>query len=109
MPASAVVGAFDPGDDRESELLAGGPAVPVQDVLLEQGEELFLGGVVGGRGDLARRSGQMVVTKCGQTFLGRNCDPRSVWTTQPATWPRRATAMLSASTAIRDFIWSLIE
>ena len=35
LSAAAVVGAFGPGDGRESELLAGVPAAPVEDVLLE--------------------------------------------------------------------------
>jgi len=33
LPASAVVGAFDPGDDRQAQLLAGGPALSVENVL----------------------------------------------------------------------------
>jgi hypothetical protein len=36
LPASAVVGAFDPGDDRNAQLLAGVSAAAVQDVLLQQ-------------------------------------------------------------------------
>ena len=46
-------------------------------------------------------------------FRDLNCDPRSEWTTQPATsaplMPRLATAELSAVTARDDFIRSLIE
>jgi hypothetical protein len=41
-----VVGAFDPGHDRDPQLGPGGPATPVQDVLLQQGEEGLHGGVV---------------------------------------------------------------
>ena len=44
-----------------------------------------------------------------RNFLERNWLPRSLCTMQPATLPRRATAMLSASTAILDFIRSLME
>ena len=33
LPASAVVGVPDPGDDREAQLLAGLPAATVEDVL----------------------------------------------------------------------------
>src|SRR5439155_16001167 len=39
LPAHAVVGAFDPVDDRQAELLPRAPTVAVQDVLLEHGEE----------------------------------------------------------------------
>ena len=35
LASAAVVGGLDPGDDRQAELLAGGPAVPVQHVVLE--------------------------------------------------------------------------
>jgi hypothetical protein len=35
--------------------------------------------------------------------------PRSVCSTQPATSPRLATALLTAATAIRDFILESIE
>ena len=46
-------------------------------------------------------------------FLDRNCDPRSLWSTQPATSAlsarRRATAFSSAATASRDFIRESIE
>ena len=36
LTPAAVVGPFDPGDDRQPELLAGVPALPVQDVPLHQ-------------------------------------------------------------------------
>lgn len=36
LPATPVVGVFDPGDDRESQLVAGTPALLVEDVLLQQ-------------------------------------------------------------------------
>src|SRR5690606_6959781 len=55
--SAAVVGAFDPGDDLDAELVAGLPAASaVQDVLLEQGEEGLHGGVVRGGADLAHRA-----------------------------------------------------
>ena len=37
------------------------------------------------------------------SLRARNCDPRSVWTTHPATFPRLATALPTASTARRAF------
>jgi hypothetical protein len=39
LTASAVVGVFDPGDDRVLELGAGAPAAPVEDVGLQQRPE----------------------------------------------------------------------
>ena len=53
LPASAVVGAFDPGDDGNAQLLAGVPASAVQDVLLQQAEEGLHGRVVTGGPDTA--------------------------------------------------------
>src|SRR5436309_14119362 len=47
LAAPAVVGAFDPGDDPQPELLPGLPALPVQHVVLEEREERLHGGVVG--------------------------------------------------------------
>src|SRR4051812_23324057 len=61
LAASAVVvGAFDPGDDRDAELVAGVPAATVEDVLLQQCEERFHGGVVAGGTDLAHRADHLV-------------------------------------------------
>ena len=48
LSSASVVGAFDPGDDRAAELVAGGPALPVQDVALKERKERFHGGVVAG-------------------------------------------------------------
>ena len=53
LTAPAVVGPFDPDDDRESEFVAGGPVLAVEDVLLEQREERFHGGVVAARANAA--------------------------------------------------------
>ena len=39
LSAPAGVSPFDPGDDRDPQLLAGGPRPAVEDVLLEEGEE----------------------------------------------------------------------
>ena len=104
LAASAVVGAFDPGDDRDAELVAGGPALPVEDVLLQQREERFHGGVVAGGADLAHRADHAVAGEGALRFRDRNCDPRSECRMQPATSPRRATALSSAATARRAFI-----
>ena len=97
LAASAVVGAFDPGDDRDAQLVAGGPALPVEDVLLQQREERFHGGVVAGGADLAHRADHAVtgerpvqLPRTELRCLGRECRM------QPATSPRRATALSSA-------------
>lgn len=39
LTPAAVVDLLDPGDDREAELVAGGPLAVVQDVLLQQSED----------------------------------------------------------------------
>ena len=46
LTAPAVVGVFDPTDDRAVELVAGGPAFAIEHVLLEEREEGLHGGVV---------------------------------------------------------------
>ena len=53
LSAASVVGAFYPGDDRDPQVVAGGPPAPVQDVLLQEREERLHGGVVAGGRDLA--------------------------------------------------------
>ena len=52
---------FDPGGDRQAELLACEPPLTVQDVFLQQREEGFHRGVVRARADPAPRAGQSVV------------------------------------------------
>ncbi len=54
LPSAAVVGAFDPGDDRDPEVLADLPALAVEDVLLQEAEERFHCGVVAGCAGVAR-------------------------------------------------------
>jgi len=60
LPAASVVGAFDPDDDREAELLAAGPALPVEHILLQQREERLHRSVVTGGRDEAHRPRQPV-------------------------------------------------
>ena len=48
LAAAPVVGVLDPGDDRVAKLVAGSPALLVQDVLLEQRMERFHCRVVAG-------------------------------------------------------------
>src|SRR3989442_8040856 len=47
LTTPAVIRPLDPSDDGQAELLSGAPALPVQNVSLEQGEEGLHGGVVG--------------------------------------------------------------
>lgn len=42
LASATVVGAFDPGDDRQPELGASGPPSAVRDVLTRQGEKLSM-------------------------------------------------------------------
>lgn len=39
LAAPAVVGLLDPGHVRQAQVLPATPALPIQDVLLQQGEE----------------------------------------------------------------------
>lgn len=61
LSASVVVGLFDPGQDRHPQFLTGGPALPVQDVVLEHGDMGLHGGVVRARPDSAHRPAEIVV------------------------------------------------
>lgn len=56
LPSPAVAGGFDPDDDRDAELVAGGPALLIEDVLLQQREERLGGGVVATRANASHRS-----------------------------------------------------
>jgi len=60
LASPAVVGVLDPHEDRAGELGSRGPALAVQDVLLEQRVEGLHGGVVAGRGGPAHRPGEVV-------------------------------------------------
>src|SRR3990170_2876861 len=61
LATAAMVGPFDPGHDRKSELLSGLPALLIKHVLLEQGEERLHRGVVLAGADPAHRSVKAVV------------------------------------------------
>jgi hypothetical protein len=60
LSPSSVVGAFDPGNDGDAQLVAGGPSVAAEHVALQQREERLHGGVVGGGADLAHRADHVV-------------------------------------------------
>jgi len=68
LSSAAVVGAFYPGDDGEPELVAGGPAAAVEDVLLQEREEALHRGVVGAGADLTHRSSEVVTGQGPQEF-----------------------------------------
>src|SRR5699024_1030767 len=63
LPAAAVIGPLDPGNDRDPELLSGPPALAVQDVLLEQRKEGLHRGVVASGTDLPHRSDEVVTVQ----------------------------------------------
>ena len=67
-----MVGPVDPGHDRDPQLLTGRPALPVEDVLLQQGEERLLRRVVTGRADPAHRADHAVPVQLWSSFLDRN-------------------------------------
>src|SRR5699024_4930050 len=68
LSAAAVIGAFDPGDDGNAQLVAGGPAALVQHVLLQQGKETFHCGIVASSADSAHRPDQAVAAESTQEF-----------------------------------------
>ena len=45
MASAAVVGALDPRNDRDPQLVTGRPGAPVENVVLQQREEALHGGV----------------------------------------------------------------
>src|SRR5712692_9084100 len=71
LAAPAVVGAFDPVDDLQPQLLSAAPASTVEHVLLEQGEERLHGRVVRAGPGPAHRADESVRTK-GPHELGRS-------------------------------------
>src|SRR3954468_9638800 len=70
LTTPAVVGPFDPGDDRKAQFLPGLPALSVEDVALQQGEERLHGGVVGAGPGATHRPDQAVVAKEPDELLG---------------------------------------
>lgn len=58
-----MVGPFDPGDDRDPQLISGAPTAAIEHVLLKQSEEALHGRVVAGRTVAAHRSDHVVATQ----------------------------------------------
>ena len=74
LSAPAVVGLLDPDHDRQAQFLQAGPALPIQDVFLQQGEKGFHGGVDRARPDPAHGPCELVVGELVHEF------PGSKWT-----------------------------
>ena len=106
LSASAVVGPFDPGDDGQAELVAGGPAAAVQDVLLQQREEGLHRGVVGAGPDPAHRPVQAggCAARGRRRESGTGCPDRSARRCRPAgaARPRCARAATASWAVIRE-------
>jgi hypothetical protein len=111
LAPAAMVGPFDPVDDPGAELVAGLPALPVEDVLLEQREEGLHRGVVAARADAAHRADHLVVLVVREASgEGSGTElAASVGVDDDATVWRRAAALSSASTASWAVIRSVIE
>ena len=77
LSAATVVGAFDPGDDREAELVAGRPGLPVQDVLLQQRKNESIAALSPAAATRPIDPDRWCVTRTRRKALARNCDPRS--------------------------------
>src|SRR3954454_8952932 len=72
LSRASVVGPLDPGDDRDTQLFAGGPGAPVEDVLLQQAEEGLHGGVVAGGTDAAHRADHGVTVQAWTNLREQN-------------------------------------
>ena len=46
VPAAAVLGPLNPGDDRDAQFVVGDPVLAVEDIALQQCEEALHGGVI---------------------------------------------------------------
>ena len=82
MSSSAVVGALDPGDDRDPQLVAGVPVALVEDVVLQERDESI---------SIAALSPQAPT---------RPMDPTSWW--RPQAVDESSTSKLRASVAVHD-------
>ena len=68
LATPAVVGAFDPGDYGDPQLLPGGLGLSVEDVLLQEAEEALHGAVVAGGADATHQSDQAMTVQCLDVF-----------------------------------------
>lgn len=93
-----MVGLLDPDDDRQAELVAGGPAAAVRNIFFQQREERLHGGVIGADADPATDPCGWAWPSIRTLAWERNRLPRSDWTMALAG-PRSATALRSALTA----------
>ena len=79
LSSASVVGPFDSGDDRDSQLVSSGPEPPVEDVLLQQAEEALHGGVVAGRAEPPHGSDHVVVSESACEFPGSKLTGFNRW------------------------------
>jgi hypothetical protein len=98
LAASAVAGAFGQGDDGDPELLAGWPALAVDNVLLEQAEERLRGGGLGASSDAFHRPGELVASQSQDAGVGPEL-AAAVGVHRGGSGRRLRTALLRASTA----------
>ena len=69
LSTTSVICPLDPGHDRDSQLIPGGPPATVENVLLQQSEERFHRGVIASRADSSHRSDDAVAVQCASEFL----------------------------------------
>ncbi len=72
LPAAAVVGLLDPGDDRQPQVLPGDLALRAEDVALQHGGEGLHHGVVAAGTDAAHGAGQPLFLRVRTKALERN-------------------------------------
>ena len=75
MPASAVIGALDPGHDLDPKFLAGRPCSAVQHVALQQREEAFHGRIVASSPDPTHRTDHVVAAQGTNKFPATKLRP----------------------------------
>lgn len=74
LSATAVIGAFDPGNDRDPEFIPGCLAALVQNVLLEQADERFHCRVITGSANPTHRPDQVVLVEHAESSIGMFLD-----------------------------------
>ncbi len=92
MASAAVAGAFDPGHDRDPQFLAGGPGVPVENIVLQQREELSIAALSPAAPTRPIDPVKLWRTSAWTNFLDRNwAEPRSLWwinsPSRTSSWP----------------------
>lgn len=110
LSPAAVVSAFDPGHDRDPQLVLGGPSATVEDVVLQQSEEALHGRVVSGRVDPGHLVRVDRVLQFPQPKLAAPVRVQDTTSDRLALDPALgATALSRTATARRAFIRESIE